>query len=550
MLRIALAQINTIVGDLSANKKKIISYLARAGRKGAHLTVFPEMTLTGYPPEDLLLKPRFVERNREILNDLAGRIKKPWAVVGFVNQEKGKNYNSLAVLGDEKIQAVYNKIHLPNYGVFDEKRYFSNGRDPLVIDLKGLRLHLNICEDLWVPVAKREKKNCINEVDALINISCSPYHLERLNERIALVKRAALQQKTTVLYCNLVGGQDELIFDGGSMVADHNGELKMRGAQFREDLLFYDLKGPPKCSPRGERFGIGKLQALPRKKIPPVQDRISEIHDALVLGIKDYMGKNGFKTAVIGSSGGIDSAVVSALSVEALGQDHVKTVTMPSRFSSKGTYQDALKLAECLDVECIELPIHDLYQAYLSSLKEQFKGRAFDHTEENIQARIRGNLLMALSNKYGWLVLTTGNKSEMSVGYSTIYGDMAGGFSVIKDLYKTQVYRLAGYINRKTEIIPSGIILRPPSAELAPGQTDQDSLPPYDLLDRILEQYIEQDRTFEEIVEQGLDRKTVRRVVRLVDVNEYKRRQSAVGIRITPKAFGKDRRMPIVNHFI
>ena len=557
-VRFALAQINTVVGDMEFNLAAIKSSIKRAKDQGAEVVIFPELTLTGYPPEDLLFRASFIKKNLQTLQKLAAFAKDLVVCVGYVRSEKNRLYNSMAVISGGKVIGSYDKMHLPNYSVFDEKRYFKAGTQPVLLEVKGGRFVLSICEDLWVEDGPVEKACRRTPIDAVINISCSPYFMSKMKSRMDLVRFKSISNKTTMLYCNLVGGQDELIFDGGSMVSDPQGKVTRLSPQFQEDILVVDVPVDPKKRKkisqdikvfRAKQKRAGASKPLVPASVQVPASEVEEVYNALVLGIRDYVRKSGFAKVGIGSSGGIDSAVVACLAVKALGAENVKTVTMPSKYSSQATFQDALRLGKNLRVEVKTLPIKPAYDAYLKSLKAEFKGRPFDATEENIQARIRGNLLMALSNKYGWLILTTGNKSEVSVGYCTLYGDMAGGFGVIKDVYKTLVYDLARYINRDTEIIPVSIIERAPSAELRPNQKDQDSLPPYDILDNILEHYIENDSSPETIIQLGFDPKIVRKVVRLVDMNEYKRRQAAIGIKITPKAFGKDRRMPIVNHF-
>ena len=563
-VRIALAQVNTVVGGLEANSALVLRKSREAAESGADLVVFPELTLTGYPPEDLLLRPGFVAENLKTLDKLASSleaVKDLTVCVGFVDSDgRGRIYNSLAVVNGGQVRAVYRKVALPNYSVFDEKRYFSPGKNLVCLDFGGLILCLTICEDIWIENGPAEKACLKFPVDLVINASASPYFKGKIHDRSDLLKKKALRNGCAFSLCNLVGGQDELVFDGGSLAFSRDGGLLGRAGQFEEDLLLFDLL--PKEAGKKKRMKknirgaeLVRIPAVLREKDPlpgriaKIDEPVAEVYKALVLGTRDYVDKNGFQKVVLGMSGGIDSAVVAAIAVDALGPDRVKAVTMPSVFSSDATYNDAIRASKNLGIEIKIIPIKTVYQSYLDELKREFGGRPFDTTEENLQARIRGNLLMALSNKYGWMVLTTGNKSELSVGYSTIYGDMAGGFSVIKDVYKTLVYKLAAYVNRDREKIPQSVIDRPPTAELRPNQKDQDSLPPYELLDRILGLYIEKDMGLKEIVDQGFDEGTVRNILRMVDTNEYKRRQSALGIKITPKSFGKDRRMPVVNKF-
>jgi NAD+ synthase (glutamine-hydrolysing) len=536
-LRIALCQINTTVGDLAGNCRKVVEGSGKAREAGADLVVFPELTITGYPPEDLLLKPGFIKANAAALDSLTQQLRGPVVCVGFAEPgPDGVPYNSLALIQDGEILHVYRKMALPNYGVFDEKRYFNPGLKPLLFNLKGKKICVTVCEDTWVDHGPAEALiKSGRKPDVVINASASPYFRGRIRDRITLLKRKAKLYKCPVCLCNLVGGQDELVFDGGSLAVGPDGRILCRAAQFREDLSIFTL-GP-------------KGTAEKKPASIPLLSPVEEVYQALVAGTRDYVEKNGFKKVVLGLSGGIDSAVVAAIAVAALGPDRVKGVTMPSEFSSKETYEDSLLLAKNLGIECKIIPIKNIYTAYLEDFKSEFKDRPFDITEENLQARIRGNILMALSNKYGWLVLTTGNKSEMSAGYSTLYGDMAGGFAVIKDVYKTLVYEVAGFINKDGEKIPQSVIDRPPTAELRPNQKDQDTLPPYETLDAILSLYIEADASVESIMKKGFDRGLVEKICRMVDRNEYKRRQAAIGVKITPKSFGRDRRMPVVNRF-
>jgi len=559
-LRVALAQVNTIVGGLGHNRDLVLRWTSEALKAEADLVVFPELTMTGYPPEDLLLRPAFIAENKRALDDCAASVGKITVCAGFVDTDReGRLYNALAVLRETRVRAVYRKIELPNYSVFDEKRYFSPGNRPLLLDLAGRLVSISVCEDIWVEEGPTERTCSKYPVDLVVNASASPYFKGKIHDRIGLLKRKSRRNGCAFALCNLVGGQDELIFDGGSLAVSADGSVLCRAGQFVEELLIIDLpvrgrkKKPPSSAYRsGEIVRIGPVTPRSRPvkpRLAKVMGPVEEVYQALVLGTRDYIDKNGFDKVVLGLSGGIDSAVVAAVAVEALGADRVKSVTMPSRFSSEETYNDAVRLAGNLGIGIKVIPIKSVYDAYLAELKDEFKDFPFDKTEENLQARIRGNLLMALSNKYGWIVLTTGNKSEMSVGYSTIYGDMAGGFSVIKDVYKTLVYRLASHINRRAELIPRSIIDRPPTAELRLNQKDQDTLPPYELLDKILELYIEQDWSLREIVKKGFDDEIVCKILRMVDTNEYKRRQAAIGIKITPKAFGRDRRMPVVNRY-
>lgn len=578
-LRIALAQINPTVGDLGGNEAKIIDYLARAREAGADIVVFPELAVTGYPPEDLLLKPAFVEANCAALRRIAAQTTGLTAVVGFV--DRGDDlYNAAAVLHDGQIAGVAHKIYLPNYAVFDEDRYFRAGERPLIFACGGVRVGVNICEDVWYPAGPTGAQ-ALAGAELVINISASPYHMGKSAARERMLATRAADNIVFMSFCNLVGGQDELVFDGGSAVFDPRGEVIARARQFTEDLLVADLdlsaafrqrlhdprRRKERASPLSEAvqrielvetgFLAGKLACqnlvsdLPEPPIALLLDPLTEVYSALVLGVGDYARKNGFKKAVIGLSGGVDSALVACIAVDALGKENVVGVFMPSRYSSNDSREDASRLAEHLGIRFMIIPIDAAFQSFLDTMAEPFAGTEPDVAEENIQARIRGTIWMALSNKFGWLVLTAGNKSEMSTGYATLYGDMAGGYAVIKDVPKMLVYRLAGYVNARDgrETVPQRIFDKVPTAELRPNQTDQDSLPPYALLDAILHAYVEEDRSLDEIVALGFDRATVKDVIRMVDRAEYKRRQAPPGVRITPRAFGKDRRPPITNRY-
>ena len=535
-LKIALAQINTIVGDLSGNSEKILFCINQSLKQDADLVVFPELAVTGYPPEDLLLKPYFIKDNIRCLKAIARATNDIIAIVGFVDSDKNGIYNSAAILNNGKIEYVYRKINLPNYGVFDEKRYFTPGRENILFKAGDVAFCVNICEDIWRPVNIATKK-ILEKSQLLINISASPYYLGKAKERQAILSQKAKKFKVSTVYCNLVGAQDELVFDGRSLVLDSGGEIIQEAKAFDEDLLIVDLP-------------LGRKRKSSSKKKRPI-DKVEEVYLALLLGVRDYVKKNNFKKVAIGLSGGIDSALVASIAVEALGKANVLAVSMPSKYSSMETQSDAQRLARNLGIRFANVPIDGVFDAYNDALSAHFTGMPEDITEENIQARIRGNILMAFSNKFGYLVLNTGNKSETSVGYCTLYGDMAGGFAVIKDVPKKLVYELAVFINKRKgkEIIPATIIKRPPSAELRPDQKDQDSLPPYDLLDDIVSLYIENDKSLGDIVKKLGNKDIVSKVLRMVDANEYKRRQAPPGIKITPRSFGKDRRMPITNKF-
>jgi NAD+ synthase (glutamine-hydrolysing) len=540
---------NPTVGDLRGNARTIETGIERARAAGAELVLFGELALTGYPPEDLLLREDFLSDTGAVLHEIASAARDIAAIVGFPERAEGGVYNAAAVLRAGIVADVYRKMHLPNYGVFDEQRYFKAGAGGSVIDVAGTSVGITVCEDLWMPgvPASQEAKG---GASLIVNVSASPYHAGKGCERERLFARRAQENGVWIAFCGLVGGQDELVFDGHSFVLDPEGDTVARAAQFEEELLICDLP-PATGSPPSERA------TPPSPFRPPIGSEEQEVYEALLLGLRDYVQKNGFRGVALGLSGGIDSALVACLAADALGADRVNVAVMPSPYSSEETQQDARALAGGLGVCMHDLPIEPAMRAYEQILAEDFEGLEADITEENLQARIRGNLLMALSNKFGWLVLTTGNKSEMSVGYTTLYGDLAGGFAVIKDVPKTLVYRLARWRNtqaaatdgRASAPIPASIVERAPSAELRPGQTDQDSLPPYDVLDRILHGYVELNRSREQLIAEGLDAEDVRRTTRLVDVAEYKRRQAPPGIKITERAFGRDRRMPITNAY-
>jgi len=562
-VRLAVAQINTVVGDVGGNARRVLGMSERAYAQGCDIVVFPELTIPGYPAEDLLLKPAFLEENARTLVVLASQAPDLVVVVGFPRRGKDSACNSAAVISGPGHIETYDKRHLPNYGVFDEIRYFEPGEFWKVFDAGPFRFGLTICEDIWVDHTPTVLAADVG-ADFVVNLSASPYHMRKAHERQELLASRARRAGTWLVYCNLVGGQDELVFDGASMVLDSAGELVAVGEQFEEDLLIVDIELEPERE-RGEAELWADLEVveLPNRELregrgpapprgePTLMSREEEIWSALALGVRDYVGKNGFQKVVLGLSGGIDSALTAAVAVDALGNENVTGVSMPSRFSSQATQEDARRVAESLGIDFLCVPIDKLYTAYMEATGGVFTGLGPDVTEENIQARIRGNLLMALSNKFGWMVLSTGNKSEVSVGYCTLYGDMTGGFAALKDVFKTLVYDLARYLNRREdrEVIPQSIIDRPPSAELRPGQADQDSLPPYDVLDGILRAYLEADASAREIIAKGYDADVVQRTIRMVDRNEYKRRQAPPGVKITPRAFGRDRRWPITNAF-
>jgi NAD+ synthase (glutamine-hydrolysing) len=571
-MRLALAQINTVVGDLDGNRDLILARLEEARERGADLILLPELAVTGYPPEDLLLRSGFIRAAAHSLGEIAAQARDVVALVGFPHFDTDL-YNACAVCADGEVKAVYRKRFLPNYGVFDEDRYFAPGRDLVMLEVGETLVGLTICEDMWQP-GPPATDLALAGAELLVNISASPFHVGKEIEREEMLVTRARDNSCFVAFCNAVGGQDELIFDGHSCVLDDEGEVVARAVGFEETLLVVDVE--PK-GVIGRRLRDVRRRALAREReaTPPVQvvhvggvrlavhghraepvlvpfePELEQMRLALELGLRDYVQKNGFTDVVIGLSGGIDSAVTAALAAEALGSERVHCVSMPSRYSSEGTRADARRLAESLGCDFREISIEPMFEAYTGSLREQFSGRDADLTEENLQARIRGTLLMALSNKFGWLVVATGNKSELSVGYSTLYGDLAGGFALIKDVFKTDVFRLALHLNERAghELIPQSIVERAPSAELRADQLDEDSLPPYPQLDKVLEAYVELDRSREELSSDGFDRDVVERAVAMIDRAEYKRRQAPPGVRLRPKAFGRDRRTPITNRW-
>lgn len=530
-MKIALAQVNCIVGDLDGNAARILDYANRARAQGAEILVTPELALTGYPPEDLLLRDGFFAACEYTLLELARQIEGIIVVVGHPHMVDGRRYNAASVLRDGRVVATYHKQKLPNHSVFDEVRYFEPGSGACVFEAGGLRFGINICADIWEEGAAVCALNA--GADVLLALNASPYHMNKQISRYEAVRERIGECALPVFYCNLVGGQDELVFDGASFVMDGEGKLVHQLPAFEEALRVVELEG---SAPRqGELVAEHSLE--------------ESVYRALCLGVKDYVDKNGFPGVVLGLSGGIDSALVLAIAVDALGAERVRAVMMPSQFTADFSMHDAESMADSLGVHYSEISIKPVFDSFLDALAEEFDALPFDTTEENIQARIRGTLLMALSNKYGSIVVTTGNKSEMAVGYATLYGDMAGGFAVLKDVPKTLVYRLARYRNSLGRAIPERVITRPPSAELRQDQTDQDSLPPYEILDAIMESYVEHDMCPHDIIEMGFTEHDVRRVVKLIDCSEYKRRQAPVGVRITPRGFGKDRRYPITSKY-
>ncbi|NOX62031.1 MAG: NAD+ synthase [Chloroflexi bacterium] len=579
-VRLALAQMNFTVGDVEGNTRRILEWLERAREQGADLVLFPEMAISGYPAEDLLLKPDFIAANASALERIQAASEGLVVIVGLPWADDYDVYNTAAVLQDGRVVGMYYKHFLPNYGVFDEDRYFGRGRVSPVFDFGGDRVGVSICEDIWYASGPPQWQ-ALQGAELLVNISASPYTRGKGADRERMLATRAVDNVAFVAYCNLVGGQDELVFDGWSVVYGPDGELLARGPAFEEALVMVDvpldqvfrrrlhdprsrkdraaLDSVSERTPIIEAHPLRRSRAFPRPEVTPqiatAPDPVGEVYQALVLGVRDYVQKNGFSTVLLGLSGGIDSSLTAAIAVDALGSEHVVGVSMPSRFSSAHSQSDARDLAENLGIRFLTVPIEQPFAAMLDALNgpphAPFAGTQFGVAEENIQARLRGVILMALSNKFGWLLLSTGNKSENAVGYATLYGDMAGGFAVIKDVPKTLVWELARWRNEQAgrDLIPESVIIKPPSAELRPNQLDTDSLPPYEILDAILHMYIEEDRSGEEIVAAGFDPALVERVIQMVDRNEYKRRQAAPGIKITVRAFGKDRRLPITNRY-
>ncbi len=567
-VRVALCQLNTVVGDLDGNAARILDAYERAEAAGCDIAVFPELAITGYPPEDLLLKPGFVRAGREALDKVAAATGRCAAVVGFVDADRDL-FNAAAVCADGRVAGTYHKRHLPNYAVFDEQRYFMPGSDPLALfEIAGVKVGVSVCEDAWTPSGPIAAQ-AAGGAELIVNLNASPYYVNRLTERERMLATRAADASCALVYVNQVGGQDELVFDGASLVFDSDGRCVARAEQFAETTLVVDVDVVPvfrkrMIDPRGRAQANdlpvvqvtparaeseGRLQPVPVEPLPVSR----EMYEALVLGTRDYVEKNGFTDVVLGLSGGIDSSLVTVIAADAIGADRVHAVALPSRYSTEGSITDAERLCSNLGIELRTIPIESAFASMLELLGPSFEGLQPDITEENLQGRIRAALLMALANKFrGWLVLICGNKSELAVGYTTIYGvDMAGGFAVIKDVFKTKVYELARARNELAgyDLIPETVLDKPPSAELAPGQRDDQNLPPYDLLDPILAAYVERDMTRAELIETGFDPVLVNRVTRLVDVAEWKRRQAPIGVRVTPKAFGKDRRLPITNKY-
>jgi len=534
-LRVALAQVNLLVGDIESNTQLVVDYLRKAEQANVDLLVFPELTLTGYPPEDLLLRAGLYQRVENALQSLCDAVTDTVIIVGYPQQSDDKSYNMAGVISHGAIVAEYRKQCLPNYSVFDEKRYFDPGNSACVVDIHGIKVGVTICEDAWQHEPMQQAVNAGAQM--LVNLNASPFNIYKGREREETIQNRVKENEVPVVYVNLVGGQDELVFDGESFVMDRFGEIQQRSPAFNEIMHVVD------CHRNGNQIDVQSCECA------PVLSADESAYKALVMGVRDYINKNGFNGAVIGLSGGIDSALTLAIAVDALGAERVEAVSMPSRYTADMSIEDAQTQAETMRVNFQVIEIEPVFNAFLDSLSDEFKGLPVDTTEENIQARCRGVILMAISNKKGKMVLTTGNKSEMAVGYATLYGDMAGGFCVLKDVPKTLVYRLSRFRNKDGIVIPERVIERPPSAELAPDQKDEDSLPGYDELDIILQRYVEQDQCVEDIIAAGFDADIVRQVVGMVDRNEYKRRQAPPGVKITHRAFGRDRRYPITSGF-
>lgn len=569
-VRLTLAQLDPTLGDFEGNVLKVKQAIDHAESMQSDLLLLPELFITGYPPEDLIFRLSFLEANRRALDEVARYTekKKVICIVGFIDFDEDV-YNAAAVIHDGKIRGIYRKIFLPNYSVFDEKRYFHPGQKLMILKLGSIKVGLTVCEDIWSPAEPLATLVSGNGVQLILNISASPYCIEKAKLREKYVSAKAYEHHVAIAYCNMVGGQDELVFDGASFVCDANGELLARAKLFEEDLLTVDvdldenlrvnLIDPRRRYMRVENYPAEVIEfEEPTVKKEQLESTISQLYEreqeiftALVTGLRDYVKKNGFKKAVLGLSGGMDSSLVAVIAVEALGAENVKGVLMPSIYTSRESVEDASQLASNLGIETFTLPINEVFREYLQTLKPVFSDKPADTTEENIQARIRGNYLMALSNKFGWLVLTTGNKSEIATGYCTLYGDTAGGFAVIKDVYKTDVYRIARWYNQSkgSQIIPERVFIKLPTAELKPGQFDQEKLPPYEILDGILRLYVEEGLDAKEIVERGYDSKMVLNVLQMINMSEYKRKQAPIGIKVSKRAFGKDWRMPLTNKF-
>jgi NAD+ synthase (glutamine-hydrolysing) len=573
-LRIALVQLNFTVGDLNRTCEKILESIKKCEKFECDLIAFPELSTTGYPPEDLVLRKKFIIDQKRMLDKIAAAKTVIPCVIGMVDEQNERLYNSAAILQNGFIHFIYHKIHLPNYSVFDEERYFDAGTIPFIMKLNDIKVGLSICEDIWIDNSVVETQVFFGGAEVLLNISASPFYQGKHKERIRLLRSRAQMTCSCLAYVNLTGGQDELVFDGRSLIMNEQGDILAGAKAFEEDVLVCDIDVATVRSSRANStefiknstnfknpfdkimtIVLSSQQSSDRTKITsstaPELTAEAEVYHALIMGLQDYVLKNGFTKVTLGLSGGIDSALVATLAVDALGKDNVIGVAMPSKYSSSASLADAQQLSHNLGIQLLVFSIQDIFIHYLQLFDETFKNMPSDITEENLQARIRGNILMALSNKFGWMVLTTGNKSEISVGYSTLYGDSAGGFAPLKDVLKTMVYRLCNYRNTLAgyDLVPQAIFVKPPSAELRPNQTDQDTLPPYDQLDGILELYVEEQNSQQEIAAKGYEPRMVQEVIRMVDISEYKRRQAAPGIKITPRAFGKDRRMPITNRY-
>lgn len=563
-LRISLCQINPTVGDLQGNSVKILECINKSKKIGTDIIVFPELTITGYPPEDLLLKPKFIKDNLTVLKEISSKCSDICAVIGFVNKNNKDIYNSAAIINNKKIVGIYDKIYLPNYGVFDEKRYFTAGGKKIIFKSGNFTFGIQICEDIW------QEKGPAYELarlgaDLIIVLNASPYYVEKWKKRESIARKIINNNKSHIAYVNMIGGQDELIFDGHSFVMNNNGYVIKRGRAFEEDIISFDIKHKVQSTKYKEvinsnvkepRYKIISIPCFSQKDKPAIKKthivplkKNTEVYKALCLGLKDYVNKNGFKSVVFGLSGGIDSALCAAIAADSLGSENVTAIFMPSQYTADQSRQDSFALSKNIGIKCLEIQIEQIYNSYLKELEVYFKDSPANITEENLQARIRSNIIMSFSNKFGHLVIATGNKSETSVGYSTLYGDMAGGLSIIKDVPKTLVYELAEYRNTISPVIPESIIKREPTAELKPNQKDQDTLPPYDILDKIIKEYVENGASLEETIKHGINKKIVQKTIRMIDRNEYKRRQSAPGFKITPLAFGKDRRLPITNKY-
>ncbi|HCG90947.1 MAG TPA: NAD+ synthase [Dehalococcoidia bacterium] len=558
LIRVALAQINPIVGDVRGNVEKISSIITQAKIKSVDLLAFPELCITGYPPEDLLKKQQFVNQNKNALDTIIQKTEEICVVVGFVDG-KTPLYNAAAVLQNQSVIGTYHKEKLPNYGVFDEQRYFEAGQLNQIFNIKDINIGINICEDIWYADGPIKKQKSLG-AELIININASPYHIDKKSERSSMLKERALANDLTIAYVNSVGGQDELVFDGNSFIVAPDGNVIAGCSSFKEELMIADLQFRDDADLLEEvnlieYFNIDEniynsVNDL-KQNMPTILDDLEEIYQALVVGTRDYIMKSGFSKALIGLSGGIDSSLTAAIAVDALGKDNVIGITMPSRYSSEGSVTDSEILAGNLGITLLNIPIEDAHKSFERMLNDVFIGSEQNIAEENVQSRIRGNILMTVSNKFGWIVLTTGNKSEMSMGYATLYGDMAGGFCVIKDVSKTMVYELSRWKNKQLEfdLIPNAVINKPPSAELKPNQFDEDSLPPYHILDEIIELYLENDSSYEDLIERNFPKEMINQVVDAIHRNEYKRNQSPPGVKITPRAYGKDWRMPIVSKY-